>query len=184
MGQKSKSQLEVPNLSSGELVVGHVNGVFGVRGEVRFFLENPDTDILFSWCEVCFVTKAGKRKSMCVKARAGSGRRIIGTIKGFTSREQAEGVVGDSIVLQESLLPLLEEGVWYHKDLLGLKVEESSGALLGVLKEIYPGGGVESWVVRDGDQECYIPLLDETVLSVNLERGVITVANGSGQVIE
>jgi 16S rRNA processing protein RimM len=53
------------------------------------------------------------------------------------------------------------------KDLDGCAVVTESGETLGVLKDVYPTGSNDVFVVRSTDREYLIPALKEVVLSVD-----------------
>jgi len=66
-------------------------------------------------------------------------------------------------------LPPLPEGEYYHHQLLGLRVFDLQGNLLGVLSEILETGANDVYVVRDeGGSEILLPVIEGVILEVDL----------------
>ena len=68
-------------------------------------------------------------------------------------------------------------GAFYVIQLTGLSVEEESGFVLGRVQDVAPGVAND---VLELDTGLALPLVEDCVLSVDLERGVIVVAPGFG----
>lgn len=154
--------------------MGRINGVFGIRGEVRLFLFNPQSDLLKAGASV--VLRIGKeRQSVRLISRPGAGKRILGRIDGVNTPEAARALMGADILYPKSALPELDEDTYYHHELLGLTVRTESGVSLGVIREIIASGNVDLWVVRGPDGETYIPAVEDEILSVQPGVEVIVV---------
>jgi 16S rRNA processing protein RimM len=69
------------------------------------------------------------------------------------------------------------EGEYYVFQLTGLSVQEESGSVLGRVQDVAPGVAND---VLELDTGLALPLVEDCVLSVDLERGVIVVAPGFG----
>jgi 16S rRNA processing protein RimM len=77
-------------------------------------------------------------------------------------------------------LPELSEGEFYWCDLLGLTVKTDRGEILGLLTNIITTGSNDVYVVKDDKRECLIPALDDVVLDINLDDGIMTVSPPEG----
>lgn len=148
-------------------VLGHVAGVFGVRGELRLWLDNPDSDWLREAPrDVVLRSPDGVERPARLQARPGAGRRILGRIEGLTDRDEAEGLMGWEILAPRQQLPELDEGSWYIEDLLGLEVRTLEGVSLGRLVEVHQHTPVEVWEVRGPDGTSYVPVLLDHIVEV------------------
>jgi 16S rRNA processing protein RimM len=156
--------------------------VFGLAGEVRVYLYNPATDLFDAGLDVDLRSADGNRRMAFLELRSGAGRRILGRMSDVRSREAAAALKGTEIWLPRQELPKLDEQTFYHHDLIGLPVQTKSGKTLGRLREIHASGQIDCWVVHDGQTECYLPALQEVVLSVDPNVG-ITVADDSYDII-
>jgi len=146
--------------------MGHVSGIFCVRGEVRLFLYNPESELLSGEQTVTLLLPDGARRSARLKTRPGAGKRILGKIEGVRTREEAAALHGAEILLPKSAMPPLEEDTYYHHQLLGVEVRTVSGALLGRLREIITSGSVDLWVISTPREDIYIPAVGDEVISV------------------
>jgi len=167
--QLSRNFSDIPK---DQICFGYISGIFGVRGEVRLFLYNPDSRFLFTERAISLLDSNGELHKHRLRARAGAGKKIIATITGISSREQAREALGYKIIFPKKHLPPLPKGEWYHHQLLGMKVHTDSGEYLGEIVEILPGE-IEVWVCETEDQTVYIPYTDEDVLTVSLDNGVV-----------
>jgi 16S rRNA processing protein RimM len=89
-------------------------------------------------------------------------------------REAERGAV---LAVPRSELSEAGEGEYYVFQLTGLSVEEKGGSVLGRVQDVAPGVAND---VLELDTGLALPLVEECVLSVDLERGVIVVAPGFG----
>ena len=142
--------------SPSDVRLGYVNGVFGLRGDVRLFLYNPDSELIGMGFEVVLVSPDGQRSVRAVEIRPGSGRRILARIDGVETPESAAAMKGYELVLPEDELPQEADGEWYHRDLLGTPVATESGEALGTLREIVSGPGLDTWVIRGEQGEVWV----------------------------
>jgi len=109
------------------------------------------------------------------------GRFLVVRFREVTRREEAEALAGAEIFLPARLLPPLEDGEYYHFQLLGLRVETESGDALGRLKAVLETGAHDVYAVEDdGGGEWLLPAVEEVVLRVDLEAGCMIVAPPPG----
>jgi 16S rRNA processing protein RimM len=110
----------------------------------------------------------GEAATVADSKRAG-GRRVI-----RLDRDVERGAVL-AVPLVE--LPKTAEGEFYVFQLKGLAVEEEGGRALGRVQDVAPGVAND---VLELDTGFALPLVEDCVLSVDLERGLIVVAPGFG----
>lgn len=163
---------------SDEVRLGYVSGIFGVRGEVRLYLYNPSSRLLWSMKEVVLVGPAGDRLAVSFHVRDGAGKRVLGRLGGVGSPEAARALIGHELVLPKSALPDVEDGTFYHHQLLGLPVETESGQLLGTLEAIHSTGETDVWEVRGRGETVYIPAVQEEVIRVQPGRCIVVADGG------
>jgi len=163
---------------SDEVRLGYVSGVFGVRGEVRLYLYNPTSRLLWSMEEIVLVGPAGERQPVSFRVRDGAGKRVLGRLGGVGSPEDARSLIGHELVLPKAVLPEVEEGTFYHHQLLGLPVETESGQQLGVLGAIHSTGETDVWEVRGRGETIYIPAVQEEIVQVQPGRCIVVADGG------
>jgi 16S rRNA processing protein RimM len=101
--------------------------------------------------------------------------RLICSVRGVNNRDQAEELRGSFLSVPKSQLPALDDGRYYHFDLLGCSVEDEHGRPLGQVADILQSGANDNWVVRDGEREFLVPAVKEYVLNVDLEERVVRI---------
>jgi 16S rRNA processing protein RimM len=97
-----------------------------------------------------------------------AGKRLVVRL----DREVARGA---GLAVDRSDLPAAGEGEYYVFDLVGLEVEEEGGRSLGRVQEVAPGVAND---VLELDTGTALPLVEDCVVSVDLERKRIVVAQG------
>lgn len=166
-----------PKSSPDPLRLGHVSGVFGVRGEVRLFLNNRESGVLSGGLDVVLVSPDGVRREAFLRSRPGSGRRILGVIRGIESPQDAEALVDWEIEIESAQLPQLGQFEFYWRDVLSSEVWED-GQRVGKVIRVHPSGPHEVLEVRlDAGGVGFVPALKTHVVAI--EPGRIDVAVGS-----
>ena len=124
-----------------------VVGAHGVKGELRLKLFTDSVENLKSYGTV-FIGGA-ERKLESVRA-ASSGAVV--RIEGVGDRSAAEALRGSLVEVDRAALPSLEEGEYYHADLIGLACVDASGRELGrvVAVENYGAGDLLEVETTDG----------------------------------
>ena len=77
--------------------------------------------------------------------------------------------------MPRSALPQPEDDSYYVFELVGLKVEEEGGRVLGRVREVAPGVAND---VLELDSGIMLPMHEECVRSVDVRAGTIVVARG------
>jgi 16S rRNA processing protein RimM len=112
--------------SDDQVALAAVAGAHGVGGEVRLKLFAESLDSLKRHVTVT----VGERSLKLASLRPGSGGAIA-RFAGIGDRNQAEALRGSLVTVPRSALPPLEEGEYYHSDLIGLPCESREGEALG-----------------------------------------------------
>ena len=95
---------------------------------------------------------------------------------GVTSVESAAKLCGLTLFIHQALLPQLEEGSYYHFDLMGLKVKTDQGREIGTVVAVYNFPTVDSVeVIPSAGERVLIPLSEEAVVGIDRKRGYLTV---------
>jgi 16S rRNA processing protein RimM len=109
----------------------------------------------------------GREPALVVESKRAGNRLVV-----RLDRPVSRGAV---LELPASELPAAEEGSFYVFELVGLSVEEESGALLGRVQDVAPGVAND---VLELDSGIALPMVEDCVLAVDLEAGRIVVAPG------
>ena len=103
-------------------------------------------------------------------------RELIVRFSGYSTPEEASRLTNSVVYVPAKGLPKLPEGVFYHHELLGLKIVDEAGQSLGVLDHILETGSNDVYVVKTAEgKDLLLPAIEEVVLSIDLGQGTITV---------
>jgi 16S rRNA processing protein RimM len=153
------------------VTIGRIVRPQGRRGEV---LTEPLTDhpTRFPELKRAFVPgpDGGCRSVVIEDCWPHKGRFVL-KLEGVDTIEEAERYRGLELRIEESELPDLPEGSYYHHQLRGLAVEDGSGRAVGTVSQVMETGGVPVLVVEGDEGEALIPLAEPFLRRVDLEAG-------------
>ena len=121
-----------------------VAGAHGIKGEVRLKLSSDSSESLARYSKL-FVGSA-PRKLLGVRD---AGKFAIARFEGIADRTAAEGLRGSLVEIERADLPPLEEGEYYHADLIGLPCVDSDGQALGSVVAVENFGAGDLLEVED-----------------------------------
>lgn len=123
-----------------------IAGAHGIRGELRLKLF---TDSAKSIARHQTVFVAGREYHL--ETAKDAGKTAIARLSGVSDRSAAEALRGSLIEVDRSALPPLDEGEFYHADLLGLPCVDHDGSLLGTVVAVENFGAGDLIEVEDGE---------------------------------
>jgi 16S rRNA processing protein RimM len=129
------------------IALAAIAGAHGVRGEVRLKLFSDGVDSLAAH-QTLYVGGASRRL-LAVRA---SGKTAVARFEGVDDRSAAEALRGSLVEVDRSALPPLEDGEYYHADLIGLPCVDGEGRDRGrvVAVENYGAGDLLEIELGDG----------------------------------
>ena len=152
--------------------VGQVMGAYGVEGAVKVM---PLTDF-----EERFDSGASLLLDGCSHevewSRAGQPGLVV-KLRGIDNRAVAELFRGRYLEVPEAEMKDLEQGRFYHRQVVGLAAVTASGESLGEIAEILERPANDVWVSHDGKVEHLIPAVKDAVLEVDLGARRVVVAD-------
>jgi 16S rRNA processing protein RimM len=135
---------------------------------VRVQLHNPASTALDGIQQIIVVQGSEQRTVGFRQLGGGSGGAVVLELDGVPDRDAAAALRGARLLVERAALPPLEEDEYYFEDLLGCRVEDLEGRTLGEVREVFSAGAADVLVVRQGNEERMIPLVDEWVSEVDL----------------
>ena len=146
-----------------------ITGAHGVTGEVRLKLFGEGLDAL----------KRHKRFNQgeltLTKLRDDGKGGAIARFAEIANRTAAEGLRGTALTVPRSALPPLDEGEYYHADLLGLAAVSDGGEPLGTVVAVENfGAGDILEIERPTGKRFMVPMTPSAVPEWNAERLVIS----------
>ena len=158
------------------LEIGKIVKAQGLKGRVKVlsYLESGG-EMLQSLDEVFISQGKDKRISYALKYFHVKGKCFYLDIVGIENIDQAEALLGCSVLVPAAKMGALPEGEYYWQQLIGLKVMTEEGTLIGTLAEIFPTGSNDVFVCRSGAKEILLPAIADVVLTVDLEKKTMIV---------
>ena len=159
------------------IIVGRVQGVFGVHGWVKVYSYTRPPDNIFDYPN-WQLGRPGAGRAVAVAAHRRHGNKLLARLEGIDDRDQAAALINQEISVARALLPPLPPGEFYWQDLIGLQVVNQDGRLLGAVARMLETGANDVMVVAaDGtDAELLIPYVAGVyVTRVQIDAGRIVV---------
>ncbi|MBA3526554.1 MAG: 16S rRNA processing protein RimM [Sphingomonas sp.] len=139
---------------AGRIALASVAGAHGVKGEVRLKLFTDGAASLRRH-EHVFVGGIDRELETLRDASGGA----IARFSGVGDRSAAESLRGSLVEVERSALPPLEEGEYYHADLVGIACVDGDGAAVGSVVGVENFGAGDLLEVEGPDgRRSLIPL--------------------------
>jgi 16S rRNA processing protein RimM len=138
------------------IALAAIAGAHGVKGEIRLKLFGESVDSLSRHGKL--YVGGAQRRLLSIRD---SGKTAVARLEGIADRSAAEALRGSLIEVDRSALPPLEEGEYYHADLIGLDAVDGSGNPFGnvIAVENYGAGDLLE-IERPGGKRSLIPFRD------------------------
>jgi 16S rRNA processing protein RimM len=160
--------------------LGQVSGAQGIKGAVKVRADaeaaTTDPEVFEALGEVWI---GGQGYQVLTATRHKN--QVLLWLDGVHTRSRAEELAGLQVWGDRRRFPKLPPGEYYWFQVLGLPVvNETDGALLGYLDSIMPTPGHDVYVVRQGEREILLPAVEDVIVEIDLEEGVIKASPPEG----
>ncbi len=153
--------------------VGKITKTHGLKGELKYLphFSGPEFDlgsqrILLKHSEL-------QDTEQEIEWVRGHGKKLIVKFRNCDSIEQAQTLAGSALYLNAGDLPPLPQGEYYWFEIEGLEVFDEDGNHFGRVTEIFSTGSNDVYVVRDGNKELLLPMIEDVVKSIDLKKGTL-----------
>jgi len=156
-----------------QVCVGRIGAAHGVRGQVKLwtFTENPLSVTHYG----PLATKDGERQFEVTHAREAGGY-LVATLKGITTRSEAERLNGVELYVARDKLPAIADGEYYHADLIGLAAVTTTGEPLGRVVAIHNFGAGDIIEIAPPDgATMLLPFTNAVVPTVDIAGGRVLI---------
>jgi len=155
------------------LAIGRIRRPHGVQGEL---LMDILTDFPGRLSPGKLVYIGEKHDPFQISSIRSLDKTLLMKLEDVEDTDQAGRFRNKLVYVKTKGLPTLPEGEYYYHQLVGLKVVDESGNLLGSLVEILKTGANDVYIVHAEDgNEILLPAIDSVILEVNLDRSEILV---------
>ena len=153
--------------------IGRVLGAHGLRGEVRVRCDLDDVSVLVEGMrlELSAEGKFGLSRTLEIRSvGSGRGKELKLGFRDIDDRSAAESLAGREMLVEASLLPVLDEGEFYAYQLVGCRIEDETGRSVGTVRNIWSTGAPDV-LVLDDDEGCERMVPAAFLREVDLEAG-------------
>ncbi len=158
---------------SEKIVIGKFGRVHGIQGWIKInSFADPQENILeFSpW----YIKKNNSWQELDIEQVLLRGKNIVAKLTDIDVREIAQTYTNIDIYVEKSQLPNLPKGEYYWSDLEGLTVINQDGVNFGTVQYLLATGSNDVLAVKN-TKERLIPYIDDVVVSIDMDKKIITV---------
>ena len=155
--------------------IGQIVNTFGIKGFVKI---NPFTDDLerFEELKSVFVVKNKELIEMQIEEVKYHKHLVLVKFKGIEDINMAEKYKGCYIKIKRENARKLPEGTYFIADLIGIKVYDEDGNLLGKVDDIYNNKSTDIYVIKDDlGKQILLPSTKEVIKQIDVDNDKIVV---------
>jgi 16S rRNA processing protein RimM len=152
----------------------------GIKGKIKVEYFGADFSYLPLYQEVVIKDSMGRPHTYEILQAIPQPPRLILQLKGIGREEETKPLIGKEILIERKVLPSLPEGEYYWFEIIGLEVETETGKKIGRVKEIFPTGANDVYVIEGRRREIFLPATEEVIKQIDLSKGIIKVARMEG----
>lgn len=158
------------------VTMGRSAGSFGLRGEVKISSFAEDHEVFARAGVVYLGAEPGVAKPYRLLGARRHGGRLLMTLEGVTTREDAAALGGAWLYLRREDLPPLADDEFYWFELIGARARTVQGQDLGHVFALTDNGAHDNLVLRGpGGKEAMIPLVEGVLVEMDLAAGMVVV---------
>jgi len=156
------------------IALGRVTGPWGVKGWIKV---TPYADMPAELCAFgrWWIQGDGTAREFEVVEARPHGASVIARLAGCDDRDAAATLKGREVAVPRDALPDPGEGATYWADLVGLRVVNLRGQVLGEVVGLIATGANDVLRVAGADSERLLPYIAAVVREVDLARGEMRV---------
>ncbi len=157
------------------VVTGKVIKPHGVLGWVKVQVLSSNPKRFSEGSAFILEGRESGERLVVQRVKGAPGEVILVKFEGVEDRDQAEAIRGRRLFVTPEEVGEPPPGCYWEHQIVGLAVTTTEGVELGKVREVMETGANDVLVVRQGRRECLIPMIEEVVSEVDLERGVLVI---------
>jgi 16S rRNA processing protein RimM len=157
-----------------QVCIARIGAAHGVRGAVKLWTFTEDPFAVKRYGPLS--SKDGARQFEVTDAREAKDH-LVATLKGVTTRDEAERLNGVELYVAREKLPATEEDEYYHTDLIGLAAVTTADEPLGRVVAIhnFGAGDIIEIAPPQGAPTMLLPFTNAVVPTVDLKAGRVVI---------
>ncbi len=157
------------------LRLGRIVGPHGLRGALRMRPDNPDSDALKKGARVFLQSTGDSHEYRVADITRINATTLKLTLESVADANMAEALKGAIVSLATEDVPAAKSGEFYYYEAIGCDVFLTDGSNIGKIEEVFSNGAHEIWVVRDGEREFLIPVIEDCVKAMDFRARRVTI---------
>lgn len=156
--------------------VGKIINTHGIRGEVRV-KRLTDSEDRFNVGNILYLVQDNKQPiKLIIAAHRIHKQHDLLRFEGYDNINDVEIFKNAYLKITEDQLTDLSEGEYYVHEIIGCEVHTNDGEHLGIVKDIFPTGANDVWVIQqENGKEFLIPFIKDIVKEIDLEEKKINI---------
>jgi 16S rRNA processing protein RimM len=155
------------------ICIARIGAAHGVRGAVKLWTFTEDPLAVNRYGPL--TTKDGTRQFEVTHAREAKDH-LVATLKGVTTREDAERLNGIELYIARDKLPATDDDEYYHADLIGLAAVTPANEPIGRVIAIHDfGAGTIIEIAPPQGTTLLLPFTNAVVPTVDLAGGRVVI---------
>ena len=152
------------------VIIGTIVSPWGLEGHVKV---NVETDFpqRFSSSSQVYID----RQSVIIDEASWHKGNAFVKLRGVDTEEDADALKGRVIEVHRSQLFNLQDGQYFHFQLIDLEVVTSDGDVIGKISEILSMASADIYVIKGESDDILIPAIDEIIKYVDLDKGIMVI---------
>jgi 16S rRNA processing protein RimM len=160
-------------MTAQKICIARIGAAHGVHGAVKLWTFTADPFAVRRYGPLS--TEDGTRRFEIATAREAKGH-LVATLKGVTTRDEAERLNGLELYVAREKLPATDEGEYYHADLIGLAAVTAVGEPIGQVIAIHNfGAGDIIEIAPPQGATMLLPFTNAVVPSVDIVGGQVVI---------
>ena len=152
------------------ILVGHVAGGFGVKGEIKITAYTADPLALTAYGPLL---RADGSPALTVTSARPTKEGVVGRVKEVETKEQADALRNLKLYVPRDRFPEPDEDEFYLADLVGIEARDPEGVVLGTVRAVQNFGADDMLEIAPaiGGQTWYLPFTREATPELHLAEG-------------
>ncbi|MDX2143134.1 MAG: ribosome maturation factor RimM [Rhodospirillaceae bacterium] len=162
---------------SSRICLGVIVGSKGLKGEVRIKSFTADPADIGAYGAV---SDEGGTRSWTVRVKGEAKGAVVAALKGVGDRTAADALKGTRLYVDRAALPDPEDGTYYQADLVGLRVQLTTGEEIGNVTAVHNFGAGDILEVgqpgqESGQETTMVPFSNDIVAEMNVKDGFVRI---------
>ena len=177
-----KKQNHMEKSKSNLVRLATIAAAHGIKGDVKLMVFTADP-LGLSFYSTVFDENG---RSFKIEHIRKAGNAIIAHFSGIDDRNSAEALNGKALYVDRQQLPDdLEEDEFYQTDLIGLRIRDQTGRMIGEVNAFFDFGGGDILELKiEGEGLKLIPFSKAAVPEINIGQGFISIDRRAAGLVE